>query len=252
MLTESGMFSGNIANAFLATGASASAPAPASTPAQSSSSQMQPSRNTIHTQIVTHAVLMCLVFFGLMPSAVVLLRLPFLGRAAFKVHASIQIVAFAAAIAAMGVAINMSKHMHTESFKKITNFHQIIGITVTSIIIVQVLGGIVQHLIFKKEQRRTAVSYAHIVFGWIIITLGMLNGCLGLWLAENNKASGGLGAAGVVILLIMLGVSLWAGWRRKRENAQAVDSPNFPFVQRGSDADQKERMAYTWSATGRK
>lgn len=193
-------------------------------------------------QIYAHAILLCLVFFMLMPTAVVLLRLPFVGKAAFKVHWMIHVLAFLACVAGLGVAIKFSHDM--THWHSMTNFHQIIGIILTVVIIIQAAAGTVHHVMFKKRPRRTAVSYGHIIFGWSIIFLGMLNGCLGLWLRENKTGAGGLGAAGIVILLGQLGVSLSAGARRRKKmNAQFVETIEVRSPDSPSDSEIPKKVS---------
>ncbi|KAL9086336.1 MAG: hypothetical protein Q9159_004236 [Coniocarpon cinnabarinum] len=248
-----GMVTGNTANAFTDTStspavapqsAAASSPAPAAS-SQGSSHHWEvvngpPSRY----QIWAHAVLMCLVFFLLMPLAVIFLRMPFMGRFAYPAHWVLQLMAWGAAIAALGLGINFSKHQ--KKYQHIDNYHQIIGVALTAVIILQAPAGLIHHLMYKKKPGRTAISYGHIVFGWMIITLGMLNGCFGLWLVHNINGVWALGVAGIVIFVAMLTASLLAGWRRRMSSmSQPVRSFQYVSSPKGSDADNKERIAYT-------
>jgi len=68
----------------------------------------------------------------------------------------------------------------------------------------QPILGFMHHLMFKKHHRRQIWSYGHLWVGRIFITLGIINGGLGLKLA-NNTRSGEI-AYGVVAAIFWL---LW-------------------------------------------
>jgi hypothetical protein len=53
------------------------------------------------------------------------------------------------------------------------------------LIFFQPILGYMHHRLFKKYKRRTFWSHAHIWLGRIIITLGIINGGLGLDLANK-------------------------------------------------------------------
>ena len=181
--------------------------------------------------VLAHAVILCLVFFFFMPSAVFVLRLPFTRSIAFQGHWIIQMLAWLLAVVGLIIALVFSKQ--SEELKSIPLYHQIIGIVVLCLTIVQPLGGVFHHWQYKKVLRRSIVSYGHIVLGWIIIFLGMLNATFGFRLVEDNASAEGIGAAGIVILLAMLAVSAWAGFTRSSSQRpteqikrEAQDSPS--------------------------
>jgi hypothetical protein len=62
----------------------------------------------------------------------------------------------------------------------------VIGIIVFMMIFFMPILGQLHHRNFKKYQRRTGVSYAHIWTGRLIIPLGMINGGLGFKFADNT------------------------------------------------------------------
>lgn len=89
-------------------------------------------------------------------------------------------------------------------------------------IILQPLFGILHHKLYKKHGSRTLWSYIHIWLGRVAITLGMVNGGMGLQLADSMHMSsmGGIIAYGVIAVI------MWLAWvaasvvgerRRKRE-----------------------------------
>jgi hypothetical protein len=68
------------------------------------------------------------------------------------------------------------------------------------VVLVQAAGGIIHHILYRKHSRRTVVSHLHIWLGRTIITLGMINGGLGLQL--SGEGSGKIAAYSVVAGLI--------------------------------------------------
>jgi hypothetical protein len=70
-------------------------------------------------------------------------------------------------------------------FKQLDQAHPIIGIVLFILIFFQPILGYMHHRLFKKYKRRTFWSHAHIWLGRIIITLGIINGGLGLDLAHK-------------------------------------------------------------------
>jgi hypothetical protein len=84
--------------------------------------------------------------------------------------------------------------------------HAVIGIILWVLVMIQPILGFVHHRHFKKHQARGFQSYAHILLGRFVITLGIVNGGLGFFLA--NYSGGGAIAygllAGIVWVLYML------------------------------------------------
>ena len=62
----------------------------------------------------------------------------------------------------------------------------------------------IHHIIYKKRLSRTAWATAHVWYGRVLVTLGIINGGLGLRLSDNTK--GGEIAYGVIAGL------LWVLW----------------------------------------
>ena len=69
-----------------------------------------------------------------------------------------------------------------------TTYHPIIGILLFALLFFQPILGYVHHVRFKKYSRRTVWSYAHVWLGRVVVTLGMVNGGLGLLLAQGAPA----------------------------------------------------------------
>lgn len=75
------------------------------------------------------------------------------------------------------------------------------------------------HLLYKRKGRRTAVSHVHRWLGRALITLGAINGGLGLQLAANAPTGWFIAygvVAGVVYLVYAVVVAGTAVGRRRR------------------------------------
>lgn len=71
---------------------------------------------------------------------------------------------------------------------------------------------------FKRYNRRTFWSYAHVWLGRVVITLGMINGGLGLRLASDTRSGEiAYGVIAAVVWLIYV-ASIFIGERRKSRN----------------------------------
>lgn len=101
------------------------------------------------------------------------------------------------------------------------NAHPIIGIVLFVLLFFQPLLGLLHHFFFKKHSRRVFWSYAHIWLGRVIITLGIINGGLGLQLAQRlpiaSPSHGAIIAYGVLagIIWLVYVISIFVGERRR-------------------------------------
>ena len=108
-------------------------------------------------------------------------------------------------------------------FVQIGTYHPIIGILVVGLLLLQPILGLIHHYIYKRQGARTIWATAHVWFGRVVITLGIINGGLGLRLSDNTrKGEIAYGVvAGVVWLLWMSVVVDWylrhGDGRRKNE-----------------------------------
>jgi hypothetical protein len=64
--------------------------------------------------------------------------------------------------------------------------HPVIGLVTLAVLFFQPILGYIHHINFKRLGRRTAWSYGHLAIGRVMITLGIINGGLGLWLADAS------------------------------------------------------------------
>ena len=92
------------------------------------------------------------------------------------------------------------------------------------LLIAQPVVGFVHHRVYKKVQKRQVWSYLHLTLGRVGISLGIINGGLGLYLSgasAYHKRVYGI-VAGIMWALWM-GVAIWSEARRLRKNRQATD-----------------------------
>ena len=114
---------------------------------------------------------------------------------------------------------------HPETTIQINEYHPIIGIVVFAFIALQPFLGVLHHIFFKKYSRRTVWSYAHIWVGRIFVTLGIINGGLGLMLANNTKDGEiAYGVVAGIIWLTWMGAAIYGEIKRKQKPASEVAS----------------------------
>ena len=91
--------------------------------------------------------------------------------------------------------------------KQYQNYHPILGILLFLVLFFQPILGALHHVGFKNKGRRGLASYLHIWLGRIIITLGMVNGGLGVYIS-GNVSDGQIWAyallAGIVWIIWMI------------------------------------------------
>ena len=106
-------------------------------------------------------------------------------------HAGWMIFTYTVGLASMGMGIWIAGTINL-----LGSYYAIIGLVVVGCLLLQPLTGLVYHLLYKKRGRPNMVTYSHIWWGQVVITLGIINGRFGLSLACNTK--GGTIAYGVV------------------------------------------------------
>ena len=124
---------------------------------------------SVSSLVIIHAVLLAGSFLLLFPIGVVALR----WFGSFKFHWLLQISATSISIVGLFVAIAFS--VLDPEFMSFDKAHQIIGIVVIVILVLQAALGFLHHRDYQKLQRRTWISYAHLWIGRGAIVLGMFN-----------------------------------------------------------------------------
>ncbi|KAH6856273.1 hypothetical protein B0I37DRAFT_351354 [Chaetomium sp. MPI-CAGE-AT-0009] len=192
-----------------------------------------------------HGILAATAMVVLFPVGSVIVRVvP--GRFAVWVHAVFQMLAWGVYVAAVGVGIYLvtlvDGVLPGEGFfeNPSTRYHPIIGLVLLVLLVVQPVVGFVHHRVFKKVQKRQVWSYLHLTIGRVGISLGIINGGLGLSLADASAYHKRVYAiVAAVMWALWMGVAVWAEVRRLRKNRQAKETAE-PKVPAGSGRVSQE------------
>jgi len=180
------------------------------------------------TMLIAHGVLASLAFVILFPTGAIAIRLASFPGLVW-VHAAFQGLAYLVYIAGFGLGVYMAKNL-----RLLDHYHPIIGMVVLVLVSTQAVSGWVHHRQFKKQPGRTPWSHAHLWVGRIAVTLGIINGGLGLKLADRMRMSshGGMVAYGVVAGLVWV---VWVAAMVVGERRRARTRATAKYAQRLSD-----------------
>ncbi|KAF7719480.1 Cellobiose dehydrogenase (cytochrome) [Penicillium ucsense] len=144
----------------------------------------QSSDNTAQKRKTAHAVLMTVAFVILFPVFALLFYLVPSPHVAL-IHGVLQLFTLAVAIAGMGLGIAIAGDLQL-----MHEAHPIIGIVVVAgLTVFQPLMGLVQHLFYRKTQKKGIFAYTHRWFGRAFIILGVINAGLGLKLGRASRGA---------------------------------------------------------------
>ncbi|KAH9908967.1 hypothetical protein F4778DRAFT_205961 [Xylariomycetidae sp. FL2044] len=160
-----------------------------------------------------HGILAAVAFAALFPLGSIFMRAIPSGRFAWPVHALTQLLAYALYVA--GAALGLKLVAMVRIPRRGTaaaglldmapeNAHPIIGIVLLALLLLQPALGWWHHRRFKRLGRRTWVSHLHLWIGRLGITLGMINGGLGLRLANAER--------GAIIAYSVVAGTMWLLW----------------------------------------
>ncbi|QDS75177.1 hypothetical protein FKW77_008449 [Venturia effusa] len=135
---------------------------------------------------LTHGVMAAMAFAAFFPLGAIAIR-TFPGRLALVAHLGLQFLAYAFFTAAVGMGMWMSQTLEPFGADFWNHHHVIIGLTVFGLLAVQAVLGILHHLMYRRKGRRQIWSYAHIWTGRSLITLGIINGGLGMEMAHVSR-----------------------------------------------------------------
>lgn len=163
--------------------------------------------NSRQKMLITHGVLGSLAFVILFPAGSILIRLGSF-RGIWLIHGLFQVFAYLVYTAAVGLGVWLAQQAPSQ-VGLFDQYHPIIGLLLFALLFFQPTMGYIHHSRYKRLQRRTFWSYGHLWLGRVAITLGMINGGLGLLLAYDAPlgfapSKGQVIAYGVVAMLMWL------------------------------------------------
>lgn len=148
--------------------------------------------------LAAHGVIMALVMVILYPLGSLLM--PLIGK--WFVHAGWQTVAFLLMWAGFGLGVRAALDRDM-IFKQA---HTIFGTVIVCLLVIQPVIGLLHHNHYAKHQSRGPFSLAHIWWGRLMIILGIINGGLGLQLADASNSL--IIAYSIVSAVIFLGYAI--------------------------------------------
>jgi hypothetical protein len=129
---------------------------------------------------MAHAVVAAVAFVLFFPMGAMIIRL-----LSFKgvvwLHAGWMITTYVIVLGAMGMGVWIAVMT-----QQLDTYHSIIGLIVVGALLLQPVSGITHHLLYKKTGGANVATYPHIWWGRAIVTLGIINGGLGLRLSGNT------------------------------------------------------------------
>ena len=207
-----------------------------------------------HNAIITHGTVMGFAFAFLFPLGAILIRV-----ASFPgliwVHAAIQSLAYALALAGLGLGIYIAVYpelqachfFHSRRAKEANplqitgdgNGHPIIGIVVVSCLYLQPVLAMLHHEMYKRTLKRTIWGISHVWWGRIIVTLGIINGGLGLQLSGNTtKGEIAYGVIAGVIWLVWIAVALMSHLSTRGPSGETGEKIGKTETTNGSNTDR--------------
>nr|XP_036585690.1 uncharacterized protein CTRU02_04551 [Colletotrichum truncatum]KAF6795741.1 integral membrane protein [Colletotrichum truncatum] len=178
--------------------------------------------------LLAHGVIMSIVFIALYPLGAILM--PLVGK--WMAHAAWQSVAFALMWAGFGTGYAYAR----DNGYLFEQTHTLLGTVVVAALAIQPFLGYAHHAYFKRFQTRGIVSHIHIWYGRALIVLGIINGGLGLKLANTpNKFVIAYAVVAAILGLIWIGTAVWGETRRSTRIKQE---------QSHESADSQQRIPY--------
>jgi len=180
--------------------------------------------DTFNRIAVIHGVLAGIAFVGLFPVGAILIRLGNFSNLVW-VHAGMQILAYIIYAIAFAMGIWLTRTLQPDNHS-----HPLIGSLIFIVLLSQPITGWLHHRFFVRFGGRSKSSWFHLIIGRVCVILGMLNGGLGLHLAQVKGGAPIAYAVIVVIMVILYVASIVIGERRRKRaingQAPAFDQDN--------------------------
>lgn len=160
-----------------------------------------------------HRVVMVGTFVALFPIGVFYKTI--LGN--IRWHYYTQIFGILVVIVGSGLGVALSRSY--ERSKHYNHPHQLIGVVVLVLILLQATLGGLHHRIFEAKQKPTIMGIIHRVLGPVAILFGIINGFLGFNFALTPRRNIGYAIVIIIVLLLLCGAALFQMRRRRRQEA---------------------------------
>lgn len=136
--------------------------------------------SNITKMLKVHGILMGLAFAVFFPLGAIIIRvMP--GAHKADVHMVVQIIGFGLSIAGLAYGV-----MLAEDLRYLKETHPVIGMVVMGGLFFQPIVGLIHHWLYKAKGQPTILAYIHTYWGRALLILGIVNGGLGLDLADNT------------------------------------------------------------------
>ncbi|PKX97299.1 cytochrome b561 domain-containing protein [Aspergillus novofumigatus IBT 16806] len=147
-----------------------------------------------------HGILMSVAFILIFPLGATVLRLSKPNYAVW-IHAGIQLTGWALMLGGLATGLRVGKILD----RLHNNTHTVFGTVIVVLMLIQPFLGAIHHWVYIRKKTRTALAPVHVWLGRILIVLGMVNGGLGLRLADNTHG----GRSRMGLLLGGISPGLW-------------------------------------------
>jgi hypothetical protein len=183
-----------------------------------------------------HGLMAAATFILLFPTGGIIIRvLPF--KSVLWFHVGLQMLGYLTSLAVLETGIYVA--VKNEELMKA---HPILGLVVICGLFLQPFLGLGHHLLFKRQGGPNVLTIPHVWWGRILITLGMINGGLGLQLKEESMAiTIAYGVVAGVVWVTWMGLNLLSYMRNRGQVERLV---NKNAIRRVNSNDSQEMMAY--------
>ncbi|ETS86683.1 hypothetical protein PFICI_00511 [Pestalotiopsis fici W106-1] len=196
--SDSGSSSGSSGSS-TGSGTSSSGISGSSGPSQSSTAQL----------ITAHGVIMAITFIIMYPLGSILM--PLLGK--WALHAAWQMVSFILMWVGFGIGVVAAQR----TFINFSATHTMFGTAVVVLMVIQPVLGFLHHRQYLKTAQRGAISAAHRAYGSILMSLGVINGGLGLQLAGASRGAViAYAVVAAIVAAVYLAIKVFVAARRRR------------------------------------
>lgn len=161
--------------------------------------------------LMAHGILMSLAFAVLYPLGAIIIRLLHF-KGVVWIHAGWMATTYLLVIAGMGLGVYIAVNEDL-----LDSAHAIIGLVVVGSLILQPVTGLLHHKLYKSRGGPNGATPVHVWWGRAIITLGIINGGLGLKLAANTRNGEiAYGVVAGVMWIVWMAVAVFGTLRKGR------------------------------------